>query len=52
MNAFNSVINGPKNMQAEDIPTLKRLQEKVLKEEFRNKTQKTIHAFFCKKAVN
>jgi hypothetical protein len=34
------------NMQAEDILTLKRLQEKVLKEAFRNKRQKTTDAFF------
>jgi hypothetical protein len=34
------------NMQAEDILTLKRLQQKVLKEAFRNKKQKTIDAFF------
>jgi hypothetical protein len=27
------------NMQAKDIVTLKRLQEKVLKEAFRNKTE-------------
>jgi hypothetical protein len=33
-------------VQAEDILTLKRLQEKVLKEAFRNKTQKTIDTFF------
>jgi hypothetical protein len=33
-------------MQAEDILTLKRLQEKVLKEAFRNKREKTIDAFF------
>jgi hypothetical protein len=38
------------NVQAEDILTLKRLQEKVLKA-FRNKRQKTIDAFFCKNAV-
>jgi hypothetical protein len=36
------------NVQAEDILTLKRLQEKVLKETFRNKRQKTIDAFFVK----
>jgi hypothetical protein len=33
------------NLQAEDILTLKRLQETVLKESFRNKRQKTIDAF-------
>jgi hypothetical protein len=34
-------------MQPEDILTLKRLQEKVLKEAFRYKREeKTIHAFF------
>jgi hypothetical protein len=35
------------SVQTEDILTLKRLQEKVLKEAFRNKRQKTIGAFFC-----
>jgi hypothetical protein len=30
-------------MQAEDILTLKRLQEKVLKEAFRNERQKTVN---------
>jgi hypothetical protein len=34
------------NMLAEDIMTLKILQEKVLKEAFRNKRQKTVDAFF------
>jgi hypothetical protein len=34
------------NVQAEDILTMKRLQEKVLKEAFRNKRRKTIDAFF------
>jgi hypothetical protein len=38
------------NVQAEDILTLKRLQEKVLKEVFRSKRQKTIDTF-CKNAV-
>jgi hypothetical protein len=33
------------NVQAEEILTLKRLQEKVLKEVFRNKRQKTIDTF-------
>jgi hypothetical protein len=33
------------NVQAEDILTFKRLQEKVLKEAFRNKRQKTIDFF-------
>jgi hypothetical protein len=37
------------NVQAEDILTLKRLQEKVLKEAFRNERQKIIDGFFfCK----
>jgi hypothetical protein len=42
------VINWPEenSVQAEDIPTLKILQEKLLKEAFRNKRQKTINAFF------
>jgi hypothetical protein len=38
------------NVQAEDILTLKRLQEKVLTEAFRNKRQKTIDAFFVKRS--
>jgi hypothetical protein len=33
-------------VQAKDILTLKRLQEKVLKEAFRNKRQKTTDSFF------
>jgi hypothetical protein len=33
------------NVQAEDILTLKRLQEKLLKEAFRNKRHKTTDAF-------
>jgi hypothetical protein len=33
-------------MQAEDILTFKRLQEKVLKEAFKNKRKKTVDAFF------
>jgi hypothetical protein len=33
------------NVQVEDILTLKRLQERILKEAFRNK-KKTIDAFF------
>jgi hypothetical protein len=50
MNAFNACYKWAKenNMQAEDILTLKRLQEKVLKEAFRNKRQKTIDALFIK----
>jgi hypothetical protein len=36
------------NVQAEDILTLKRLQEEVLKEAFRNKRQKTIDGSFVK----
>jgi hypothetical protein len=35
-------------VHAENILTLKRLQEKVLKEAFRNKRQKTIDAFLVK----
>jgi hypothetical protein len=35
--------------RTEDILTLKRLQEKFLKEALRNKRQKTTDAFFCKK---
>jgi hypothetical protein len=35
-------------VQAEDIVTLKRLQEKVLKGAFKNKRQKTIDTFFVK----
>jgi hypothetical protein len=47
MSAFNTCYKWAReNMQAEDILTLKRLQEKVLKEAFRNKRQKTIEAFF------
>jgi hypothetical protein len=38
-------------MQAEDVLTLKILQEKVLKEAFRNKRQKTIDISFCKNTV-
>jgi hypothetical protein len=39
MSAFNTCYKWAEenNMQAEDILTLKRLQEKVLKEAFRNK---------------
>jgi hypothetical protein len=33
------------NVQAEDIPTLKRLQEKILKEAFRNKDRKLLMLF-------
>jgi hypothetical protein len=39
------------NLLAEDILTLKRLQEKVLKEAFRNKKWKSIDAFFFKNTV-
>jgi hypothetical protein len=48
MSAFNTCCKWAEenNVQAEDILTLKRLQEKVLKEAFRNKRQKTIDAFF------
>jgi hypothetical protein len=47
MNAFNTCYKWAKgnNVQAEDILTMKRLQEKVLREAFRNKRQKTIEAF-------
>jgi hypothetical protein len=48
MSAFNTCYKWAEenNVQAEDILTMKRLQEKVLKEAFRNKRQKTIDAFF------
>jgi hypothetical protein len=39
-------------VQAEDILILKRLQEKVLKQAFRNRRQNTIEAFFKKKQRN
>jgi hypothetical protein len=47
MSAFNTCYKWGEenNVQAEDILTLNRLQEKVLKEAFRNKRQKTIYAF-------
>jgi hypothetical protein len=50
MSAFNTCHKwaDENNVQAEDILTLKRLQEKVLKEAFRNIRQKTIDAFFVK----
>jgi hypothetical protein len=53
MSAFNTCYKWAEenNVQAEDILTLKRLQEKVLKEAIRNKRQKTIDDFFCKNAV-
>jgi hypothetical protein len=53
MSAFNTCYKWAEenNVQAEDILTLKKLQEKVLKEAFRNKIQKTIDTFFCKYAV-
>jgi hypothetical protein len=46
MSAYNTRFKWAEenNVQAEDILTLKRLQEKVLKEAFRNKRQKTIGA--------
>jgi hypothetical protein len=48
MNAFNTCHKWAEenNVQAEDILSLKRLQEKVLKEALRNKRQETIDAFF------
>jgi hypothetical protein len=44
MSAFNTCYKWAEenNVQTEDFLTLKRLQEKVLKEAFRNKRQKTI----------
>jgi hypothetical protein len=51
MSAFNTCRKWAEenNVQAEAILTLKRLQEKVLKEALRNKRQKTIDAFFFAK---
>jgi hypothetical protein len=51
MSAFNMCYKWAEdnNVQAEDILTLKRLQEIVLNEAFRNKIQKTIEAFFLVK---
>jgi hypothetical protein len=48
MSAFNTCYKWAEenDVQAENILTLKRLQEKILKEAFRNKRQKTIDAFF------
>jgi hypothetical protein len=41
------VMNGPKKtVQAEDFLALKRLQQKVVKEAFRNKRRKTVDTFF------
>jgi hypothetical protein len=53
ISAFNTCYKWAEenNVQAEDILTLKRLQEKVLKEAFRNKTQKNIDALSGKNAV-
>jgi hypothetical protein len=53
MSAFNTCYKWAEenNVQAEDILTSKRSQEKVLKEAFRNKRQKIINAFFCKNVV-
>jgi hypothetical protein len=53
MSAFNTCYKWAEenNVQAEDILTLKGLQEKVIKEAFINKRQKTTEAFFCKNAV-
>jgi hypothetical protein len=50
MSAFNTCYKWAEenNVQVEDILTLRRLQEKVLKEAFRNR-YKTIEAVFCKK---
>jgi hypothetical protein len=47
MTAFNRCYKWAKEniVHTEDILTLKRLQEKVLKEAFRNKRQKTTEAF-------
>jgi hypothetical protein len=52
MSAFNTCYTWAEenNVEAEDILTFNRLQDKVLKEAFRNKRQKTIDAFFCKNA--
>jgi hypothetical protein len=46
LSAFNTCYKWAEenNMQAEDILTLKRSQEKVLKDAFRNKRQKTTDA--------
>jgi hypothetical protein len=54
MSGFNTCYKWTEenSMQAEDILTLKRLQEKVLKEAFGNKRQKTIDAFFLKTQLN
>jgi hypothetical protein len=48
MSAFNIYYKWAEenNLKAEDIFTLKRWQEQVIKEAFRNKTQKIIDAFF------
>jgi hypothetical protein len=48
MSAFNTCYKWAEenNVQAEDIITLKILQENFLKEVFRNKRQKTIGTFF------
>jgi hypothetical protein len=47
MSAFNTYYKWAEenNVKAEDILTLKRLQEKVIKESYRNKRQKTIDYF-------
>jgi hypothetical protein len=52
MSAFNTCYSlaEESNMQTEEIFTLKRLYEKVLKEALRNKRQK-ITLFLCKNAV-
>jgi hypothetical protein len=51
MSAFNTCYTWAEenNVKAKDILTLKRLQEKVLWEAFRNKKQNTIDAFFMYK---
>jgi hypothetical protein len=52
MSAFNTCYKWAEenNVQTEDFLTLKRLQEKVLKEAIRNKRQKTIEAFLQKRS--
>jgi hypothetical protein len=47
MSAFNTCYKWAEenNVEAEDILTLRRLQEEVLKEAFRNKRQKTTDTF-------
>jgi hypothetical protein len=47
MSTFNTCYKWAEenNVQAEDILTLKRLQEKVIKETFGNERQKTVDVF-------